>query len=737
MANLKNRAGLLLLFAALMLAFAGKGLLLRPPSPPAVAAPGTFDTARATRRLGRILGDERPHPVDSLANDGVRARLIGELRAIGLSPQVHERMDCNGTLKTRSVSCALTRNVVASFGPSSGRRLLLNSHYDSTPTGPGASDDGIGVAAMLEIAAILRDTKPPRPITFLFNEGEEFGLNGARAFLDSNPLARDVDSLINLESRGVSGPALMFETNTPNGPAITDYRRAAYRPYANSLSTDFATLIPNTTDVAVFKERGWKTLNYSIIGNEARYHSPGDTLDALDRSSLYHFGSEVLAATRTLANASAAGGTNRQVFTDLAGRGFVALPLAVAWLILASTLGALIVLAYRRRALGRPLFAAAGAVLGAVFAGVLASEVASLIRIGDYWRAFPLVAYLAVYATVLAVEVTLLARLARGVERERMRLACWLLIVLVGGAGSLALPGAVVFFLLPPLFALAAMFAARWSPAASSALWWVAGLTQLLMFAELLGLIEMLLIDGPLWAVVPLAALSTLPFLIEVPAQSRLALLALGLAAFGLWVAASVIPRVSEERPGAFTIDYVRDDIRGKASWTVASKQAPLPKGWSRFGQWRKAKSPLNGRPRWSATAPLIEVPRPAIRLLSSVTDGKGRRVRLVVSRGGGDSVVIKFAKDVPVVAMGSSGRPRLIPVSAEPGPALLRCTGRACDGLVLEVRLADQNKIRAELVGIRFALPAEGRVLAAARPPRSHPQYAPDSSILIRGVTF
>ena len=196
------------------------------------------------------------------------------------------------------------------------------------------------------------------------------------------------------------------------------------------------------------------------------------------------------------------------------------------------------------------------------------------------------------------------------------------------------------------------------------------------------------------------------------------------------------MPRTSEERPGAFTIDYVRDDLRGKANWTVASKQAPLPGGWDR-GKWRDAVMPHSGRRRWVTRAPAIDVPRPMIRLLSSVSDGKGRRVRLAIGRGGGDAVALKFAKHVPLIAMGLPGRSRLISRAAEPGSAFLRCTGRACDGLVLELRLGDRRQVKAELIGTRFALPREGMAFAAARPSRSHPQYAPDSSVRIRGVTF
>jgi hypothetical protein len=728
-----------IVLAALMLAFATKDALIRPPSPPAQMRSAEFDTARAAARLARILGDQRAHPVDSEADDAVRGRLIAELRALGLEPQVRERMDCNGTPKSRAINCSMTRNVVASIGPPHGRRLLINAHYDSTPTGPGASDDGIGVATMLEITAQLRANPPARPVTLLFNEGEEFGLNGARAFVESDPLAREVDTQINIEARGVNGPALMFETSDPNGPALADYARATARPYANSISTDFAKLIPNTTDVTVFKESGWKTLSYSIIGNETRYHSPGDTLEALDRASLYHLGSEVLAATKILAADRSTGGEGRRVFTDIAGRVFVSLPLSVAALLLAAILGGATFIAHRRKALGRPLGVVAASVVAAIVATAVLGEIAALIRAGDYWRAHPLVAYLAVYSTLLAIETALLVRFTRGIEQERLRIAGWLLIGLVGAAASIALPGATIFFLMPSLLALGAMLIAQKSARLSTVLFWAAALVQLLMFAELLALIEMLLIDGPLAAATPLAALTALPFLIEaMPAKRpRSALITMGIAVLGLWTVALVMPRTSAERPGAFTIDYVRDDLRGKTNWAVASKQAPLPDEWNRFGHWHGAKMAYNGRRRWITEAPVIDVPRPSIRLLSSIADSKGRLVRLQFNRGGGDAIALKFAKDVPMVAMGLAGAARLIPPKAEPGPAFLRCTGRACDGLVVDVRLAGRSRVKAELIGTRFGLPEEGKRLLAARPTQTQPQYAPDSSIRIRGVTF
>jgi hypothetical protein len=221
---------------------------------------------------------------------------------------------------------------------------------------------------MLEVAQLLKQSPPARPVTLLFNEGEEYGLNGAAAFVATDPLAKQINSLINIDTRGVSGPALMYETSWPNGAAVAAYARSTHAPYANSISTDFAKLIPNTTDVVKFAPAGWTLMNWGIIGNETRYHSPGDTIATLDRATVHHAGSEVYAATRTFSNMPdpARAGSGRMVFTSIAGRAFIRLPLMVAGAGLALLLLIAALLAWRRKAVGKPLLLAAGMFVGAL-----------------------------------------------------------------------------------------------------------------------------------------------------------------------------------------------------------------------------------------------------------------------------------------------------------------------------------------------------------------------------------
>jgi hypothetical protein len=317
------------LLLALLGALAATSLLVQPPDVRTTVKPGQFDAVQAKARLAAILGNQQPHPADSFGDDAVRARLIGQIDAMGLHPIVRDQFACNEIYKQRGVTCARVRNVIVALGPASGEALLLNAHYDSTPVGPAAADDGVGVATLLEVASILKNERLERPVIFLFNEGEELGLVGARAFM-ADPLSGRVDSLVNLEARGTTGPVTMFETSLPNGAPVRAFAKSVDRPFANSLSTDFYRQLPNYTDVNSFSERGWLTLNFAMIGNETRYHSPGDDIEALDARSLQHMGDQALAITRELSAGTPTGG-GALLFADIAGRQLVMIPQAVGF----------------------------------------------------------------------------------------------------------------------------------------------------------------------------------------------------------------------------------------------------------------------------------------------------------------------------------------------------------------------------------------------------------------------
>lgn len=727
---MKHGLWLTLAIVALLAAMAVKGMLVALPELPTAEGGAEFDANRAAARLQRILGDQRPHPVDSAANDAVRERLSAEMRALGLNPRVTDEFACNGFPRARAIACARARNLVATIGPDEGPHLLLSAHYDSTFVGPGAGDAGIGVATLLETAALLRGQRLTRPVTFLFNEGEEMGLIGARAFLDHDPLRERIDTLINLEARGVTGPAFMFETSRPNATAVALYRASSPRPAANSLTTGLYALIPNSTDVTVFHAAPWTILNFAIIGNETRYHTAGDNLAALDLRSLQHMGEQTLAAARLVATGAAPQAEGEWSYIDLIGLVLVTTPMLAGLALLGLLLLFMLGVTVRRRAFGRPLLAIILSLVGATALAWLGQLCVGLARDGDYWRAWPLVASMAAYASTIAAILLSLRLVARDVEAGRLRPAFWLVFTLLGALLSVLAPGGSIFFIGPPLLAALGMIGARWSPAAERIGAVLALALLYLTFGVSLGMFEELMNGGPHWMFAPIGALLLLPALIELepltvavrPAFTWIA--ATVLAVLG-WGAVALTPAYSEDRQQQFGIEYVWDADARSGRWAVNNDGAPVPYD----AAWERAELPYSTRRRWVAPAPALPVQPPGLTIVGRAREEGGRRLRLRIAANGAEAVTLIAPAEMRLSFLaGPGGR-----MNAGPEERVTwRCIGRSCDGATVDVLIEGGEPASITVAGTRSGLPGEAAPLVAARPATARPQYSHDATIAL-----
>ena len=103
-----------------------------------------------------------PLPVLSVAREDVLF-----LRRLLAAGPVRVALDVANTI---DASPAQERNVVAEIkGTTPGEVVLVGAHFDSWDPGQGAQDDGVGVAAILEAARILKSLgiKPRRTIRFV------------------------------------------------------------------------------------------------------------------------------------------------------------------------------------------------------------------------------------------------------------------------------------------------------------------------------------------------------------------------------------------------------------------------------------------------------------------------------------------------------------------------------------------------------------------------------------------
>lgn len=247
-----------------------------------------FSVDRALEHVSAIA--EKPHAVGFEAHAEVRTYIVSELEKMGLKAEIQEGYTAGDWANYSKAINILSRIEGSADGPA----LLLLSHYDSNPhSALGASDAGSGVATILEgIRAFLSKGQTPlNDIILLITDAEELGLNGADLFVNRHPWASDVGLVLNFEARGSGGPSYMLlETNGGNRALIEAFNAANSNfPVGNSLAYSIYKMLPNDTDLTVFREDGdINGFNFAFIDDHFDYHTVRDNYARLDRNSLAH-----------------------------------------------------------------------------------------------------------------------------------------------------------------------------------------------------------------------------------------------------------------------------------------------------------------------------------------------------------------------------------------------------------------------------------------------------------------
>jgi hypothetical protein len=123
--------------------------------------------------------------------------------------------------------------------------------------------------------------------------------------------------------------------------------------------------------------------------------------------------------------------------------------------------------------------------------------------------------------------------------------------------------------------------------------------------------------------------------------------------------------------------------------------------------------------------------------VVGSAGEGARRRVRLQLSANGADSIALVMPKDSRILAAGARGFVRPIPAGSSDDEYSVRCTGRSCDRLTLDLLVGRKQPVSAKVIGTRFGLPPQAHALVAARPKNARPQYSTDSVVTIGQARF
>jgi len=646
---------------------------LQPPAVIPAGAPSTeFSAARALEHLKVIA--QKPHPTGSAENTVVRDYLAGQLKSLGLNPQIQTATVARYEPRWRAgiASAATANNLVvrllgtrATLAGRAGRAVMLAAHYDSVATGPGASDDGSGVATLLETARALKAGPPlSNDVIFLFTDGEELGLLGAKAFVQEHPWAKDVAVALNFEARGACGPVYMFETSARNGWLISQLAQAAPDPVTSSLMYDFYQRLPNDTDFSVFKRAGMAGLNFAYVGCWPRYHTLRDDVQDLAPRSLQHHGSYALALARRFGNLDLAQtASDDALYFSLFRLVFHypkswAAPLTILVLIFYA---GVVVLGLRRRRLTPRGMAfgflgwtagAAGAA-GAFQLIWLALRDTRFVTLLPYGMSYNGDLYaLGFMALTVAVLSGVYARLGPRNRVEDLTAGALVWWAVLAVLSSVYFSGGSYLFAWPLLAAsleLAYAFGQSGAPseAARVLAWTLPAFAGMMLFAplpyELLELVRSSALSLILVAVALLAGFLVPLFHILIvhwrwwPARVSAAVAA---AFIGAAMAAS---HYDAAHPRADTILYALNADTGKAVWASADS---APDAWtSQFlaGHTRKASLgalPYSSALTLEADAPAASLMPPQITVLDDVTLGEIRVLRLHVASPRGASQI-------------------------------------------------------------------------------------------------
>lgn len=641
-------------------AFAAVSLLaLEPLDPlPASAQATEFSAERAFSHVEQIA--ERPHPVGSEANAEVGDYLVGQLEDLGLRPTVQETTATRMSDGTAVI--ARVDNIHARIpGSAPTGHVVLVAHYDSVPRAPGAADDGIGVAAILEIARAVTSGPPPRnDIDLVFTDAEEPGLLGAQAFVSDGRLDPRRSVVLNLEARGTSGPAVMFESSSDNAriiPALAGARR----PIAGSGWEACYRLLPHDTDFTVFRSAGFTGMNFALIEGSAYYHTPGDSPANLDPASLQHMGATVLAVARRFAgqDLGAPRGGSLTYFTVLGQLVHYPQQMDVPLAVLAAVLFAATLLYARRRGVraGGVGWAAVSflALLVVTTAlGIGAWQVLRLLQpgygsftTGDTYRPEWYTAGLLALTAALTLAWYLLMRRRRA--PEDLVLATWAWFVVLAILSAAYVPGLSYLFTWPPLVGSLLLAAAiRWGGEEPT---WrylalgaaVTAIVLLVPLVDLLFSIGLAFASGPMFIAVLLLA-AALPVL-DLLALRRAWLVPVAATAAGLALIAAglSIDTFDEEHPRQTRLVYALDADREQALWLSAD---PVPAPWTaRYVDTERTEGDdrFPGRPslslssRYHAGAASVARIEPAsVTVTRDERDGETRELRLRITPGGG-----------------------------------------------------------------------------------------------------
>ncbi|HUQ89361.1 MAG TPA: M28 family peptidase [Vicinamibacterales bacterium] len=192
--------------------------------------------------------------------------------------------------------------------------FVVSAHYDHLGVRdgqiyPGADDDASGVAVTLEIAAFCQKTPFRHTILFAAFDGEERGLQGAKAFVGKPPVPRDRIALnVNLDMVSRNDKREIFVAGTYHSPDLRAPLEAVAKRapvtmlFGHDKPVAMAGGVEDWTDQSDHGPFHDAKIPFVYFGVEdhADYHKPTDTPDKINRGFFVDVAETILDAVIAL-----------------------------------------------------------------------------------------------------------------------------------------------------------------------------------------------------------------------------------------------------------------------------------------------------------------------------------------------------------------------------------------------------------------------------------------------------
>lgn len=165
--------------------------------------------------------------------------------------------------------------------------IIIGAHFDHVGDNkngtynPGTLDNASGIAGLLEIARVIKnsDTPPKKTIIFTAFNGEEAGLSGSAHYVSNPVYPLDKAVMINMDMIGCSAD---IPISIAASDLVANKLQNDLIKYAEALNIEYKSSIISGSDHYSFSQKGVESV--CLINEDwlNGYHSPYDTLEDVD-----------------------------------------------------------------------------------------------------------------------------------------------------------------------------------------------------------------------------------------------------------------------------------------------------------------------------------------------------------------------------------------------------------------------------------------------------------------------